>query len=293
MSLNGMTGFGRADGVAGALVWRWEVRSVNGKGLDARLRLPGGHERLEPAAREMIRKTFARGSIQANLQLRQDASQAQPAVNEDALNALLDAAGPLIESGKVAKPRLDGLLGLPGMLLSAEESDDEEALKALDSTLLDGLKTALAELAEGRAGEGAALKTVLLDHLSSVDTLAENAARSAGAQPAAIRDRIKTALADLLEGDLPEERLATESAMLALKADVREELDRLTAHVEAARELIEKGSPCGRKLDFQIQELMREANTLCSKSADMELTRIGLDLKAVVDQMKEQTANVE
>lgn len=293
MSFNSMTGFGRVDGVEGGHVWRWEIRSVNGRGLDVRLRLPNGMERLEPAARDLARKTFARGSIQANLQVREDAARVVPAINEDAITALLDATNPLIESGKVAKPRLDGLLSLPGMLSSGAGEPDESAQKALDSAILKGFSGALEELVSARVNEGDALKAVLEDHLSSIEALAGKAARTAGAQPAAIHERIKTSLNELLEGDFPEERLATEAAVMALKADVREELDRLTAHVSAARGLIQNGSPCGRKLDFQIQELMREANTLCSKSADMALTSIGLDLKTVVDQMKEQAANVE
>lgn len=292
MSLMGMTGFGRAEGAGEALTWRWEIRSVNGRGLDLRLRLPPGWDALETGARERIRKRFTRGSIQANLQLRSEVGAQIPRIDETALEALLSAAEPYVKTGRAAPPRFDGLLSAPGVLLSGGD-DDEETRARREALILDGLDEALARLEEARRTEGAALEPVLADHIDEIERLTEAARESAGAQPAAIRARIKASLEELLEGDMPAERMAAEAAMLALKADIREELDRLGAHIDAARTLIAGGSPCGRKLDFLIQELLREANTLCSKSADMALTRIGLDLKAAVDQFKEQSANVE
>lgn len=287
-----MTGFGRAEGAGEALTWRWEVRSVNGRGLDLRLRLPSGWEALETGARERIRKRFIRGSIQANLQIRSEAGAQIPRIDETALEALLNAAEPYVKDGRATPPRFDGLLSAPGVLLSGGD-EDEETRQRREALILHGLDEALAQLEEARRAEGVALEPILTDHIAEIERLTEAARESAGAQPAAIRERIKASLDELLEGDIAEDRMAAEAAMLALKADIREELDRLGAHVEAARDLIARGSPCGRKLDFLIQELLREANTLCSKSADMALTRIGLDLKAAVDQLKEQSANVE
>ncbi len=292
MSLMGMTGFGRAEGAGEALTWRWEVRSVNGRGLDLRLRLPSGWDALETGTRERIRKRFTRGSVQANLQIRSEAGAQVPRIDETALEALLNAAEPYVKDGRAAPPRFDGLLSAPGVLLSGGE-DDEETRARREALILEGLDEALVRLEEARRDEGVALEPVLSDHLAEIERLTEAARESAGAQPGAIRERIKASLDELLEGEIAEDRMAAEAAMLALKADIREELDRLGAHVEAARGLIAGGSPCGRKLDFLIQELLREANTLCSKSADMAMTRIGLDLKAAVDQLKEQSANVE
>lgn len=292
MSLMGMTGFGRAEGAGEALTWRWEVRSVNGRGLDLRLRLPSGWDALETGARERIRKRLTRGSVQANLQIRSEAGAQTPRIDETALEALLSAAEPYVRDGRAAPPRFDGLLSAPGVLLSGGE-EDEETRARREALILEGLDEALVRLEEARRAEGVALEPVLSDHIAEIERLTEAARESAGAQPAAIRERIKASLDELLESEIAEERLAAEAAMLALKADIREELDRLGAHVAAARELIAGGSPCGRKLDFLIQELLREANTLCSKSADMAMTRIGLDLKAAVDQLKEQSANVE
>jgi len=288
-----MTGFGRAEGQTGAIAWRWEARSVNGRGLDARLRLPLGHERLEGPARTALRERFSRGSIQAALQVREDAAARVPRLNPDAVEAILAAAAPMIEAGRVAPPRLDGLLAAPGVLETGGEDDDPEALAALDEALMAGLQAALDELAAARAREGGALAALLGDHLDRVEALTADARALDAARPDAIRARLRAQLDELLAGEIAEDRVASEAAMLAVKADVREELDRLGAHVAAARELLEAGSPCGRKLDFQIQEMMRESNTLCSKAADMALTRVGLEMKAAVDQMKEQAANVE
>lgn len=295
MTISSMTGFARSQGdyAEAAIAWAWEARSVNGKGLDVRLRLPPGFEGVEVAAREAVAKRFKRGNVTLGLQVRQDTSRAAGVtVNEPLLAQLMERAKDL--PPHIAPPTFDGLLQVRGVLESGDAALDEAALKDRDAAVLASLETALDALAAARDAEGARLDAVLTDHLATIEGLTAAAARAAATRPEAVAERLRAQVAGLLE-DTPvnEDRLAQEIALIAARIDVREELDRLTAHVAQARDLMAVDGPCGRRLDFLCQEFNREANTLCSKSQDAELTRIGLDLKAVIDQFREQVQNIE
>jgi len=294
MTISGMTGFARAEGEQAGLRWIWEVKSVNGRGLDLKLRLPAGYDALEPRARQAATQRFKRGSLQATLSFARDAGQAPP-IKIDF--ALLDR---LIEAGerygaRVAPPRWDGLLGVRGVIQSEDAAElSEEAKLDLETALLAGFDAALDQLVGARQAEGRMLAAALTEAADKMDALIDAARGSAAAAPAAALERIRQRLDSLSpEVQLDPGRLAQEAALAASRADVQEELERLAAHAVELRTLLSKPEPAGRRLDFLSQELTREANTLCSKSADLELTRIGLDLKTVVDQIKEQAANVE
>ncbi|WP_300543244.1 YicC/YloC family endoribonuclease [Maricaulis sp.] len=289
-ALSGMTGFARCEGVHGEWRWVWETRSVNGKGLEARFRFPSGYDRLEIRARELAKARFVRGNIQSSLNLRRDAGHSGLSIDTARLDALLEASRPYVESGRVQPPAFEGLLQVPGVL-GGEEAEPAEA--GLDEAIVDGLAKTFDALRAARRDEGAAVEPVLRGHVGTIEDLTRQAAGSAAARIDTIRDRIAAKFADLLAGDLPEDRLTQEAAAMAVKMDVREEIERLTAHVASARELIAAGSPVGRKLDFLCQEFNREANTLCSKSSDSSLTQIGLELKNTIDQFREQVQNVE
>jgi uncharacterized protein (TIGR00255 family) len=290
-----MTGFARAEGEHEGLRWIWELKSVNGRGLDVKLRLPSGFDSLEPAARAAAQARFKRGSLQASLTLARDPAQAPPVkIDFPLVERLIQAGEFLVLEGKVQKPRWDGLLGVRGVLMSDEGEADPEARAALEASLLAGLDSALATLAEARQAEGRMLAAALGELADRLDLQVKAARASAAAAPGAALARIRQRLAALApEIQLDPQRLAQEAALAASRADVQEEIERLAAHAGELRVLLTKPEPAGRRLDFLGQELTREANTLCSKSADLELTRIGLELKAVVDQIKEQAANVE
>lgn len=298
MTVSSMTGFARAhaEQTIPPLTWTWEARSVNGKGLDVRLRLPPGYEALEFPAREAAGKRFTRGNITLSLtvQVRADATPAALHVNEPLLRQLMDMARDL--PPHIAPPSFDGLLSVRGVLSAADETAmDDDTHKTHEAAVLRTLDDALAALASARDEEGARLEAVLAGHLATVETLTAQAGDTAQMRPEAARERLRAQVQALLDAApaLSEERLAQECAVLATKLDVREELDRLTAHVAQARELIAATGACGRRLDFLCQEFNREANTLCSKAQDTALTRIGLDLKAVIDQLREQVQNIE
>jgi uncharacterized protein (TIGR00255 family) len=290
--LSGMTGFARADGQWKNWNFVWELKSVNGKGLEIRFRTPHGYDALEQAARDRAKTMFGRGNIQASLTLSRDESSAGIAIDTDRLAALIAASRDYVASGEVSAPTFDGLLAVKGVLKSDDEVADDD-LGALQAAILESFGSALASLKSAREAEGAALAGILDTVLDEIIALRSQAADLASARPDTIRDKLRAKLQDLLEGDMPEDRLAQEAAILATKADIREELDRLTAHIESAHELLKQGSPVGRKLDFLSQEFNREVNTLCSKSGDSDLTRIGLAMKAAVDQFREQIQNVE
>ncbi len=276
--LSSMTGFASAAGPD----WSWEARSVNHRGLDLRLRLPSGWDGLEPQVRQAVQARFARGSITLELRFEQASGRQRYRVDEEWLDELADVAGRR-GGGNIA-----GLMALRGVIEAADpgaEERDEAALLATLEEALDGLL-------EARRAEGRALGAALDAHLLSMREQARTARDTAATQPAALRDRFAAAVA-ALDADLPEERLAQEVALLAGKADVREELDRLDAHLEAAAALLASGEAVGRKLDFLCQEIHREANTLGSKSADLDLTRTVLDLKSVLEAFREQARNIE
>jgi uncharacterized protein (TIGR00255 family) len=291
-----MTGFARHEGHDDACSWAWEVRSVNGRGLDVRCRLPAGFETLEQPAREKVTKRFRRGNVQLALTVMSRRTEGILRVNQDALNQILMLVPDIRRRlPDVQAPTADGLLALKGVIETVEPEQSVEEREAREARILADLETALAALAAMRAEEGGRLACVLLDQLDTIADLCGKAETLAATQPAAILERLKTQIAALMETvpALPADRLAQEAALLAAKADMREELDRLKAHGEAARTLIASGEGAGRKLDFLCQEFNREANTLCSKSTDVALTRIGLDLKAVIEQFREQVQNIE
>jgi len=273
-ALASMTGFARTDGVADGVAWAWELRSVNGRGLDLKLRLPPGLDALEPALREEAGRALRRGNVTANLTAKRDDRArlaADPAVLDELLRLALDLAA-RIPGAPV--PRAEALLALPGVLQPA---------------------AALAALVASRRAEGARLAALLDTQLDEVAALLAIAGQEAAGQPALQRARTLDTLAALLRDQpgLPEDRIAQEVALLASRSDVREELDRLASHIEAARSLLREAAGIGRKFDFLVQEFVREVNTLCSKSASVPLTATGLRLKAVIEQMREQVQNVE
>ena len=291
--LSGMTGFGSASrsGAFGEVTV--EARCVNGKGLDLRLRLPSGLDGLEAPIREMARGRFNRGSMTVTISLRPPEGAAGVNIDAERLELFAKAAQDLADKGLAAPASAGELLALKGVITADEADPAGQDPEALAAAATEAAAEAFAGLQAAREAEGAALAEMLEDHLSDIEALRDAAAASAGALPDAIKARIKAKFDELLPSGLDPERLETEAAALAVKADVREELDRLQAHIVEARKLISAGSPCGRKLDFLSQEFNREANTLCSKAADPELTRTGLAMKAAVDRMREQVQNVE
>ncbi|MDO8289442.1 MAG: YicC/YloC family endoribonuclease [Parvibaculum sp.] len=295
MSLISMTGFGRADGEKGTARWHWELRSVNGKGLDVRFRLPQGFEGMEVRLREEASRHMKRGNVQAALTLDRQRGASNLRVNEDALNVVIAAMQSLGERIELMPPRPEGVLALKGVLETADIEDEVEDQEGFEKLLIASFAEASAALARARAEEGAKLEALLVAQVNTIERLTGEAASSPAASVDALRARLKIQVAELLGASpaLSEDRLAQEAALLATKADVREEIDRLTAHVSQARELLAGSEPAGRRLDFLTQEFNREANTLCSKAADVALTRIGLELKAVIDQLREQIQNVE
>ena len=288
-----MTGFARAEGDELGISWVWETKSVNGKSLDLRLRLAPGFDALEPRLRAMLAQRFRRGNISAVLAITRTAPPAVR-VNRVALAQLVSLMNELAREVDAAPPRLDGLLALRGVVETVED-DEEAVLEGRRSAVLDSWESALGRLAVARAEEGARLALLLGDQLEEMAVLVRAAGDCAAAQPETIRERLKTmlaSLADLVPG-LPEDRVAQEMALLIARSDVREELERLRAHIDQAADLLRQEAAVGRRLDFLCQELNREANTLCSKSADIELTRVGLALKAAAEQFREQVQNIE
>jgi uncharacterized protein (TIGR00255 family) len=293
-----MTGFARREGGDARVTWSWEIKSVNGRSLDVRCRVPSGHERLEAAARAALPKACARGNVSIALSVGRGDVAPGLRVNRDLLDQVIALAGELetsLGSGRVAPPRLDGLLAIRGVLETANEDEPAEETAAREAAMQGDLEAALDDLVAARRGEGTHLKAAVEAHLTTVETLTAAAAACAATQPDALRERLKTQVEALLDSvpALSEDRLAQEAALLIARGDVREELDRLGAHVAAARALLAEGGTVGRRLDFLCQEFNREANTLCSKSSDVGLTRIGLDLKSAIEQLREQVQNIE
>ena len=290
-----MTGFARTAGQAGPFTWAWEIRSVNGRGLDLRFRLPPGLDELEPGLREASAGALKRGNVAANLTVKR-AAEARVAVDPEALDQALRLALDLAARIPGAPPpRAEALLAFPGVMRSAAPEAADGPVEAQFPALLAGFEAGLAALVAMRRGEGARLAATLTGLLGEIAALHARATHEAADQPAAQRARMLESLQALLREapQLPEERIAQEVALLATRSDVREELDRLASHVEAARSLLAEGSQIGRRLDFLVQEFVREANTLCSKSASAALTATGLRLKAAIEQLREQVQNIE
>ncbi len=296
MSFASMTGFAESAGAQGDLRWRWEAKSVNGRSLDLRLRIPPGFDGLVAPARRLACERFLRGAFQIALIIEPQEGARGLSIDPVALASAVRIAREVAAETGLAPARVDGLLALKGVIVADEGAAplDEKARAVRDAAILESLAAAFDRLARARNTEGARLAALLSSQIDEIENLTGEAAALSATQPAAFRDRLLAQLKELMEtSGVSEDRLAQEVALLATKADVREELDRLTAHVQDARALIAAGKGVGRKLDFLAQEFNREANTLCSKSSDIALTRTGLALKAVIDQFREQAQNVE
>jgi len=288
-----MTGFARSEGASAGRRWVWELKSVNGRGLEFRFRTPAGMDSIEPELRRSAAETFSRGSINASLSVESDASATTFKVNWEALGAAVRAVEQIRQRIDCEKPRAEGLLALKGVIEQDDASQSEEARADFAAAVAKTFRDALSELKSARDGEGAALARIIAVQIDEIERLAATARSSDGAGLDAIRSRISSQLQEFLAADIPADRVAQEAALLAIKADVREELDRIAAHVAAARALLAAAEPVGRRFDFLAQEFNREANTLCSKAQHMDLKRIGLDLKSAVDRLREQIQNVE
>ncbi len=296
VAVSSMTGFARHSGHLGPARWIWELKSVNGRSLELRFRLPPGLDHLESAARAALAKRLRRGNVTVQLTLERTEAGQRVVVNEPVLDQLLAVQARYAGRVDPAPLRLDALLAVRGVVDVVETAPDASAeVERRDAEILASLDETATALTQMRAREGARLAAVIEALLGEVATLRDAAAGAAAARPEAIKARLRAQMAELLDASraLPEDRLVQEAALLATKADIREELDRLDAHISAARELMAKDGAVGRQLDFLCQEFNREANTLCSKSGDVELTAIGLKLKAAVEQLREQIQNIE
>lgn len=295
MTVSSMTGFARASGECEGYQWSWELRSVNGRGLDIRLRLPNGFDALDAVVRKAAGARLHRGNLTANLQVTRAAGADNVEINWQTLETLANAAKRLETEHGAAPASADGLLALRGVL-EAAESDDNDADRLVREKLIgQNFERALTDMVEMRQAEGLRLAELVRAQMSEIGTLTEQAGAASANRPEAVQQRLRQQLADVMDNSagVSEDRLAQEIAIIASKIDVREELDRLQAHVAAISELLDHDGAIGRRLDFLAQELNREANTLCSKSQDVEVTRIGVELKTVVDQFREQAQNIE
>ncbi len=295
LNLQSMTGYADASGRQGDTDWHWQIKSVNGKGLDVRLRMPPGFEPLEVEVRKQFSNRFKRGNMQVGLNVERESAAGIPTINQAALDAVIAAAEQV--SKRIGQPvqNVEGLLSLRGVLENSDAKISEEEQGALNTAVLAGLQSALDALQISREGEGAAMGRVLVDNLDQIEALTKQAEENPARSVEAIQARLGEQVALLMQSanNLDADRLHQEAAFLATKADIREEIDRLFAHVEAVRELLNAGGPVGRKLEFLAQEFNRESNTLCSKSNARDVTAIGLELKVVIDQFREQIQNLE
>lgn len=293
--LSSMTGFSRASGRDARCEWVWELKCVNGRGLDVRCRLPAGLDALETAARAAAAARFSRGNLTMTLRTTPVEAGASVRIDRQLLERLLDVAREYRDAPGVLPPRLDGLLSVRGVVEPAEQAATGEERSARAGAMIETLETALDELRAARLAEGGRLKEVLRGHVAEIEELSGKVAGYVAALPESLSARLGERLSGILDArpGLPEDRLAQELAALLVKSDVKEEADRLAAHAEAVAELLAEGGAVGRRLDFLAQELNREANTLCAKAADVSLARAGLDLKAVIDRFREQVQNLE
>ncbi len=294
MTLASMTGFARASGHDDGFAWTWEAKSVNGRGLDVRCRVPPGFDALEATARSLAADRLARGNVALTLQVTRQAGQTRLVINREVLDQILAALRAVAGRADIAPPRLDGLLRLPGVVETVED-EPEAAREARERAVAATLAATIDGLVAARAAEGARLAVVLGALVEEIEGHARAAGTEAAVQPETLRRRLRDQVAQLLEArvGIAEDRLAQEVALLVVKGDVREELDRLNAHLAELRSLLAAGGAVGRKLGFLAQELHREANTLTAKSTDVALTRHGLALKVAIDQLREQALNVE
>jgi uncharacterized protein (TIGR00255 family) len=295
MALSSMTGFARSHDASGAYAFEWELRSVNAKGFDLRLRLPPGWDAVEPAARKRATETLARGTVYANLTLKRVDAAPVIRVNEDVLASVMKVAADLSAKLAAPPPTVDGILAIKGVLEVSEPDESEAERQAAETAILKSFDQALAGLVQMRRREGTSLQQILTGRLDEIAALAKRADIAPGRRAEAVKARLAEQIALLLDNGerFDADRLHQEALMIATKADIREELDRIGSHVAQARELIGKGGAVGRRLDFLAQEFNREVNTTCSKSNDLELTNIGLEMKNVVEQFREQVQNLE
>ncbi len=295
MSLKSMTGFARTSGHRPPWGWAWELKAVNAKGLDVRLRLPPGFDRIEAEARAKLTGGLARGTVYATLTAQREATTPQVRINTEILGALVEAVANMPSNPNMRLASLDGLLGVRGVVEVTDAADDETILAEAAAAALKGLEGALKDLVQARKTEGAALQAVLSERVERIAALTQSAEDCPGRKVEAVKVRLAQAIALLTDASpaLDPARLHQEALLMAAKADVREELDRLKTHVTAARALLASDAPAGRKLDFLAQEFAREANTLCSKSNDAALTSLGMDLRVEIEQFREQVQNIE
>ena len=295
MSIKSMTGFARAEGTHEGATWHWEVRSVNGRGLDIRLRLPSGNEPLEPRVRETVGRHITRGSVSITLAVERTGGDVEIRLNERALAQVMHAADRVRDLTNATPPRVDGLIGIKGVLDIVEPQEDQDQAAARSEAMLKSLDGALVALVAARAAEGARLAATLAAQIDEIERLVVIVQASPARSREAVEQRLKEQVRRLLDSanGFDPIRLHQEAVLLATRADVEEELQRLGSHIGAARELINDNGAVGRKLDFLAQEFNREANTLCSKASDVEITRAGLALKTVIDQLREQVQNIE
>ena len=296
MTLNSMTGFARDSANFADWTWSWELKSVNAKGLDIRLRAPSGFDALEPEGRVSLSKLFSRGNIAVGLTLKRSGADAGYKINEGHLKEMLDVAKSIqAEIPDAAPLSIDGIMALRGVIEADDDDMDEATRVDLDKKLLNSLDIAARALVANRAEEGAQLSVVLTEFIDKLDDLLGQVTDSAESQPATIRARLRDQIEQVIKdaSQVDAVRLEQEIAILMTKADIREELDRLRAHIISVRELMSTGGAVGRRLDFLCQELNREANTICSKAHETALTRIGLDMKATIEQFREQVQNIE
>jgi uncharacterized protein (TIGR00255 family) len=290
-----MTGFARSHGASGPYTFEWELKSVNAKGFDLRLRLPPGWDELEAVAKKRAGEVLSRGTVYANLNVKRSNAVSAVRINEDVLASIVKVAGTLAQKIDAVAPSIDGLLSIKGVIEVIEPESDEAEDKAAREAAALAFEQALTHLVEMRRREGTSLGQVLSQRMDEIERLAGKAEAAPGRKPEAIRARIAEQVAALLETSdrFDADRLNQEAILIATKADIREELDRIASHIGQAREMIGKGGPIGRRLDFLAQEFNREVNTCCSKSNDIELTNTGLEMKNVVEQFREQVQNLE
>lgn len=295
MALSSMTGFARSHGTSGPYAFEWELKSVNAKGFDFRMRLPVGWDDIEAGTRKRATELLSRGTVYANLTVKRTGSASIVRINEDVLASILKVASEISARTDAVAPSVDGLLGIKGVIEVVEPENDEAEMQAARAAVSASFEQALQSLIDMRKREGVALGQILAQRMDEIESLAKRAEAAPGRKPEAVRARLAEQVAALLETSdrFDADRLNQEAILIAAKADIREELDRIVSHIAQARELLGKGGAVGRRLDFLAQEFNREVNTTCSKSNDIELTNTGLEMKGVVEQFREQVQNLE
>jgi uncharacterized protein (TIGR00255 family) len=295
MALSSMTGFARSHGTSGPYAFEWELKSVNAKGFDLRLRLPPGWDEIEQTARKRAAEVLSRGTVYANLNVKRADALSSVRVNEEVLASIVKVAGQLAGRIDAVAPSIDGLLAIKGVIEVVEPESNEDEERSAKAAVTAAFDEALAALVGMRRREGTALGQILSQRMDEIESLARKAEAAPGRKPEAVRARLAEQIAALLETSdrFDADRLNQEALLIAAKADIREELDRIASHVSQAREMLGKGGAVGRRLDFLAQEFNREVNTCCSKSNDLELTNTGMAMKNVVEQFREQVQNLE